>query len=107
MRTFYEVLGVTPAAEAADITSRYRYLTREHHPDIGGDTAVFAAITEAGATLTDTVRKAAYDAWMRLMMDPCPKCKGKGCTYRQLTFTSTQTNICKTCEGRGFNERTR
>ena len=39
----YDVLGVSPADEAKGIKKAYRKLALKHHPDRGGDAAVFQA----------------------------------------------------------------
>jgi hypothetical protein len=41
------VLGLGPHATAGEITRRYRALVKTHHPDRGGEAAVFSEITEA------------------------------------------------------------
>jgi DnaJ-class molecular chaperone len=105
--THYETLGIPPATATDRIKERYRSLARTKHPDVGGSTEEFAAITEAGSTLSDPTLRAKYDAWMRLMMDPCPTCGGKGCTYTQRSFTDSQAQMCKACKGKGFHERRR
>ncbi|MDG9667434.1 DnaJ domain-containing protein [Hahella sp. CR1] len=42
-----DTLGCAPDSDATQIKARYRRLAMEHHPDRGGDTALFQAITEA------------------------------------------------------------
>ncbi len=44
-------LGLDRTAQGADITRAYRRLIRKTHPDVGGDTAAAARITEAYAWL--------------------------------------------------------
>ena len=107
MINYYAVLGIPPASPTENIKERYRALARMKHPDLGGDTREFAAIAEAGRVLADPRQRAEYDAKLRLLMDPCPDCQGKGCTYRQLTFVDRASVRCATCDGRGWNERKR
>jgi curved DNA-binding protein CbpA len=102
---YYEVLGVPPASATEQIKERYRALARAQHPDVGGNAEQFAKITEAGGVLSDAKRRADYDAKLRLLMDPCPDCQGKGCNYRQLTFTDRAAVRCATCNGGGWRER--
>ena len=67
----YDVLGVAPSADVAEIREAYRRLAREHHPDramssgaIAGD-ASMPAINEAYRVLNDPARRAVYDAGLR------------------------------------------
>ncbi|HZE37447.1 MAG TPA: J domain-containing protein [Stackebrandtia sp.] len=59
---YYKILGVTPAAEAAEIRRAYRHKVRDAHPDAGGDPETFHILQEAYETLTDTQRRLEYDA---------------------------------------------
>lgn len=43
----WSVLGIASTANAGEVTRRFHELSREHHPDRGGDTATFQAIAEA------------------------------------------------------------
>jgi DnaJ-class molecular chaperone len=58
---YYEVLGVSKNADAADIKKAYRKLASQHHPDKGGDSAQFQKIQEAYETLSDSNSRAQYD----------------------------------------------
>lgn len=60
----YAVLGLKRAEQPtrAEIRKTYRRLAKTAHPDVGGDPAVFERITLAHDVLTDTARKARYDA---------------------------------------------
>ena len=43
----FKLLGLTTKATEEDVKRRYRELAFEHHPDRGGDTKKFHAVTEA------------------------------------------------------------
>jgi len=60
---FYHVLHVQSDAPVEIIRTSYRTLMQKlaRHPDLGGNTASAALINEAFETLTDPVRRAAYD----------------------------------------------
>lgn len=62
MSSFYDILQVNKHASQEDIKRSYRNLARQHHPDKGGDTALFQKIQEAYETLGDEQKRAAYDA---------------------------------------------
>ncbi|MDJ0760450.1 MAG: J domain-containing protein [Woeseiaceae bacterium] len=61
---YYEILHVHPEAPEAVIRASYRALMQKlrMHPDLGGDAEIAARINEAYAVLTDTERRASYDA---------------------------------------------
>lgn len=58
--TFYDTLGINRKASAEDVKAAYLRLTKRHHPDAGGDVAVFAAINVAYGVLRGPQRHA-YD----------------------------------------------
>lgn len=60
-KTHYEVLGVSADAPAKDIKAAYRKLSKKLHPDFGGSTEAFAAVTVAADVLLDDVKRADYD----------------------------------------------
>lgn len=43
----YDVLGLTASASWTDVKKKYRELAAHHHPDQGGDAAVFKAVQRA------------------------------------------------------------
>ncbi|MDR2257260.1 MAG: J domain-containing protein [Arthrobacter sp.] len=59
---YYGLLGLEPGADAAQIRRAFRKLSREHHPDVGGDRRSYERITVAYAVLADERRREAYDA---------------------------------------------
>lgn len=57
----YEVLDVSPSADAAEIEAAYRRLLKATHPDAGGSAALFRQVQAAYHTLIDPDRRAGYD----------------------------------------------
>jgi curved DNA-binding protein CbpA len=62
MPDYYEVLQVSPRAEADVIRAAYRTLARKYHPDHGGDARRMIALNDAWDVLGDPARRADYDA---------------------------------------------
>jgi molecular chaperone DnaJ len=64
MRDYYDVLGVSPDAGAAEIKRAYRQLARRYHPDISGDDrgGAFLEVSRAYEVLRDPDRRRSYDA---------------------------------------------
>jgi len=57
----YRVLGVSPAATAAEIKAAYRALVKQHHPDAGGDDRTILALNAAWEVLRDVDRRRCHD----------------------------------------------
>jgi len=59
----YEVLQVSPNAEAETIDRVFRHLAKRYHPDNAatGDREAFDRVVQAHETLSDPVRRAAFD----------------------------------------------
>lgn len=65
-RDYYDILGVSKSASAADIKSAYRKSALKHHPDKNkeaGAEAKFKEINEAYEILSNTEKRAAYDSY--------------------------------------------
>lgn len=59
---YYEILGVTPESDIAEIKAAYRKLVRKFHPDVNPDGAKsFKEISKAYDTLSDAERRKQYD----------------------------------------------
>ena len=61
MADHYQTLGVAKNATPDEIKKSYRKLASKHHPDKGGDTAVFQQIEEAYRILSDPQQRQEYD----------------------------------------------
>ncbi|MFF5303647.1 J domain-containing protein [Streptomyces sp. NPDC013161] len=58
---FYLVLGVPADAARGEIVRAFRRRALAHHPDRGGDAEAFRDLRRAYETLSDPVRRTAYD----------------------------------------------
>lgn len=57
----YSTLGIAKNATPDEIKKAYRKLASKHHPDKGGDTAMFQKVEEAYRILSDPAKRAEYD----------------------------------------------
>lgn len=72
-RDYYEVLGVTKTATAADIKSAYRKMALKYHPDRNKEKdaeQTFKEINEAYQVLSDPQKKQTYDQFGHAAFDP-------------------------------------
>jgi len=60
-RDFYEVLGVSPEANDAEIKKAFRKLSIKHHPDKGGDKVMFQEVQRAYEVLSNEELRMVYD----------------------------------------------
>ena len=58
---YYKILGVPKDATAAQIKKAFRDLSKEHHPDKGGDAEKFNTIKEAYDVLSDPAKRQEFD----------------------------------------------
>ena len=72
-RDYYEVLGVSKTASAAEIKSAYRKMALKYHPDRNKETGAedrFKEINEAYQVLSDPKKKQTYDQFGHAAFDP-------------------------------------
>jgi hypothetical protein len=63
--THYEVLDVPVTADASEIKKAYQKRVRTSHPDVGGSAGLFRLVQEAYDVLSDPLRRAAYDRYLK------------------------------------------
>ena len=59
----YDLLDVAPTASASEIKKAFRKLALKHHPDRGGDGALFQELSAAHSVLSDARKREVYDAY--------------------------------------------
>ncbi|MDF2508811.1 MAG: molecular chaperone DnaJ [Microbacterium sp.] len=57
----YEILGVDPTVDDAELRRAYRLRLRQTHPDTGGDAAIFIQVQRAWELIGTAEGRAAYD----------------------------------------------
>lgn len=66
-KDYYKILGVDWDSSQETIKKAFRTLSKEHHPDHGGDEDKFKEINEAHSVLSDPEKRNDYDNPMRQM----------------------------------------
>ena len=109
-RDFYEVLGVTKSATAAEIKSAYRTLALKFHPDRNKEAGAeekFKEINEAYQVLSDEKKRQAYDQFGHAAFDAASGMGGNPYAggYQSGPFSrSYQTSGANPFEGMDFND---
>jgi hypothetical protein len=62
--TYYDILGVSPAATPEEIRAKYRSLLHRIHPDRDGPAALFRQVQEAYEVLSDPMYRRSYDRFL-------------------------------------------
>src|SRR3954453_1141212 len=65
-RDYYKVLGVPSSASHDEIRKAYRKLSKQLHPDSGGDEERFKEVSAASDVLADEAKRKEYDDVRRL-----------------------------------------
>jgi len=68
--TEYDILGLEPTADTGEVRAAYRRISARVHPDAGGTSALFHQVRNAYETLSDPVRRVAYDHYLGLNEPP-------------------------------------
>ena len=106
-RDYYDILGVSKTASAAELKKAYRKSALQWHPDrnkSAGASDKFKEINQAYEILSNKEKKAAYDQFGHAAFDPRYGGTGAGGpgagpftggarTYQQGPFTYTYTSI--------------
>uniref|UniRef100_A0A7S4N457 J domain-containing protein n=1 Tax=Odontella aurita TaxID=265563 RepID=A0A7S4N457_9STRA len=59
----FDILGIDSGANNTVVKSAYRALSKTHHPDKGGDSAIFRKLTLAYKSLTDSVSRENWEKY--------------------------------------------
>lgn len=100
----YLTLGTHAGMDDLEIKAAYRAAARTHHPDRGGDPALFDRVMKAYAVTGTAAARAKLAALYALRAGTCARCGG--CGYVQRTargFASVQRSACPSCHGCGYN----
>src|SRR5688572_309581 len=65
-KDYYKALGVSESASEKEIKAAYRRLSKQHHPDSGGDEEKFKEVSAAWDVLGDAAKRKEYDEVRRL-----------------------------------------
>ncbi|MBA3655250.1 MAG: DnaJ domain-containing protein, partial [Actinobacteria bacterium] len=65
-KDYYKVLGVSDSSTEKEIKTAYRKLSKQHHPDSGGDEEKFKEVSGAFDVLGDAAKRKEYDEVRRL-----------------------------------------
>lgn len=111
-RDYYEILGITKSATAAEIKSAYRKMALKFHPDKNKEADAeekFKEINEAYQILSDAKKRQAYDQFGHAAFDPTSGMGGNPFAggYQQGPFTWSYTTSAgggSPFEGMDFND---
>lgn len=90
MKSPFEVLGLKDNATLEQVKDAWRSLAAIHHPDRGGDSAVFSNVRKAYVAASEAAS----------LPVECDVCKGSGRIKKQKGF-NVITVMCVLCQGSG------
>ena len=106
-KNYYNILGVTPDSEAAEVKAAYRSLARKYHPDINKapeSAQKFKDILEAYETLSDTTRRKQYD--MVNGFYKTPKNSFAGNNFKKASQENSKTTFKQTSNNQNKKNKT-
>lgn len=98
----YHALGVHKNSTEEQMRASFHKLAWKHHPDQGGDAAVFAQLSESYSVLSNKKKRAEYEKFMALTGMKCAGCAGRGATSKSQGLTARTLSICSACKGSGY-----
>lgn len=98
----YSILGVTPISTDAEIKDAHRRLSRQYHPDRGGDVSKFHEVQEAYRLIRSTADRRALLVRLSGLGSPCHACGGRGYHRKTKSFTVSTTTPCAACGSCGM-----
>ena len=96
MPSFYEALNVSSSAAEAELRSAYRRQALATHPDKGGTPEAFRLVVAAFETLTDPVRRAAYDVQLAHALRATPNKRRVDTDPARAKRPRRQRGLCST-----------
>lgn len=104
---FYELLRVSRSAPPEVIHAAYRTLmaTLKKHPDLGGDPEEAVLINTAYEVLSDTARRAAYDADLDTESPPSTRTRGEERRRAPRHDVNATISYCLAHDGRWYSAR--
>ena len=93
MKDYYRILELGFPSTPAEIQSAYRRLAKKHHPDKGGSEEHMKELNEAYSTLSNPVKKAAYDS--RYETERARRASAKQGSYTKQGYAYQQENASK------------
>jgi DnaJ-class molecular chaperone len=81
---FYDVLGISKTASAAEVKAAYRNLAKSLHPDVNPHGAkLMEHVNAAYEVLSDPVKRAAYDRGEKVKPFPTQEARGAASVVNQ------------------------
>lgn len=98
----YKILGCYSLSTDAEIKTAHRRLSREHHPDKGGDIEKFDKVQKAFKEVATAADRRNLLIKLTGLGSPCGACDGRGYQRRQKSFVNVITTPCHVCDGCGM-----